>query len=468
MVGGITPGTLTRPRQTPYSVGGSPFPVIPPDTEAQLFVQLYSKLSAALSVVGVVGDDSRSILSLQIPGLEILTHLDVHDPQTQYYIANALNPTLACSWTLVRGAATVTDVYKSILDGKETPIVDLSPEQRRELEQAQEYLFDPNGDPSEAYRQYDRYQLEYLEALDNYEAARATHDNGGEPIPEHLMKRLDSAEKAWNDDGHRLSVERAVATIGQYEALEPELFWKRLNERYWKYTRDAGVHSEFQYVTSNPPYERWFDAEGWSSFRFDSRDFENQRRGGGVGIGDGNACCCQCRATPVPPIPPARPARSIAPVDGEEFLLTAKLRRVEIIRPWMDVNVFYSRAWRWSRASVAYGVTVSTGGDIAGRLVPTGAMPVLPTTAILGTDIEIYWKEGSPMASAMREHLDSGDDVRFGPFSLASAKLGDEHHIKVPGTQLIGFISAILPQCPNPDPLLHWPPQQAKSRTWPV
>ncbi len=459
-------GAFVRPRRFGQrSTNASPDPAIPADQEAKLFVQLYSKLATALSVAGTVGDDSTSILSLQIPGLEILGHLDPNDPRTQYYVANALNPTLHCSWEVVRGAATVTDVYKSILDGKEVPIVKLTQEQLLLLRDAQTYLTGSDGQPSPAYREYEHYQLRYLEALDDYEAARATQTNGGPCVPKCLERRLEQACEAWKDEGHRDRVEQAIAVIGQYEALEPELFWKRLAERYREYTRTVDEHNEFQFVTCTPPYEHWFNPDGWSSFTFDSLDFDNQARSGGVGIG-AETCCCGGGGPRFPVDDPATRIVPLAPGVGEQFRLTARLRRVEIVRPWMDANVFYGRAWRWSQASVAYGVTVASGGNIAGRVVPTGVMPVLPTTAILGADIEIYLQDGGPLSTAFHAHRQAGLEMRFGPFRITKAEVSGEHHITMPGTYLLGFISEILPKCPNPDPLLHWPVPAPAPWTW--
>lgn len=465
------PGAPTRARQ---HVGAfTPPPPLPVDVSAQLFVQLYSKLAAALSVPGTVGNDSGAILSLQVPGLNIDLHMDVEDPATQYAIANALNPTLACSWTLVRGAATVTDVYKAILDGKETPLVELTEAQRRELAAADAYLHDPGGGPTPAYARYLECQLAWLQALDSFEAARATYLNGGEPVPKRLRVALQKAAEVWRTEGHQHDVERALATVAEYEALEPHVFWYRLHHRFREYTRVAHVTSEFQLVDANPPYQQWNDPAGWSAFSYDSRDYYNQPRSGGVGLDDG---CCRCCAPPQPTAPaPLLAARAPGdagevpiPLGEAEFILKASLRRIEIVRPWMDANVFYSRAWRWSRASVSYGVVVSTGGDIAGRLVPKGVMPVLPTTAILARDIDIFWDDGGRTAAQVRAHLESGRDVRYGPFSLVGAAVDGEHRISIPGPQLIGFISAILPECPNPDPALEWPLTGGRRGTWPA
>ncbi len=442
------------------------------DPDAQLFVQLYSKLAAALSLAGTVRQDPSSILSLQVPGLYIRPHLDTKDPTTQYYVANALNAILACSWTAERKAGTISDVYKAILDCKETPLAGLSPKQHKALDDARTYLLDADDEPTTAYRQYLDCQLAYLEALDNYEAAAATQENGGLPIPLPLVLKLKAAEIAWRDRGNKAEVESAIATVAQYEALEPATFWQHLAERYARYTLTAGINSEFQLTTANPPYEQWFEEFGWSDFQFDSKDFANQDPSGGAGIGDRQCCCCT--SAPMPKPQTVRRAFSVLDsVSGDtaiesgihDFRLSCRLRRIEIGRPWMDTNVFYSRAWRWFSGSVSFGVTISTGGDIAGRVLPSGVMPVLPVTAILARDVDIYWSDDKTM-QAIAACVQQGGDIHFGPFRLSRGTIRDQHHITSSAPQLIGFISAILPKCPNPDPTLQWPLYDAKGDEW--
>lgn len=446
--------------------------------ENQLLVQLYSKLAASLSVPGTVGHDNSSILSLQLPGLYIRPNLDPQDPENQYYIANSLDMVLACDSTVVRKTGTVSSIYKSILDGKETPIVHLDPERLHELEKARNFLFDDDGDPTEIYRNYSSCQLAWLEAQDSYEAALATHSNGGPDVPEQLVERLEAAGMAWKEQGHRTEVERALAIIAEYESYEPELFWRRLSERFARYTRRAGVSSEFQLIQPNPPYAHWFQQFGWSSFKFDMKDFRNQSRSGGLDAGSCRCCCERCQAASSTCPSKVTSTRSFSilgcrssterngSTDFQDFTLECSLRRIEIVRPWMDSNVFYSRAWRWSRCSVSYGVTLSTGGDLAGRVIPSGVMPVLPSSAILARDLKIHWKDGTAMQE-VRNRLSDGEELHLGPFRLSRSMLDDDHRIDQPDPQLIGFIGTILPMCPNPDPTLPWPEPYRAHDEWP-
>jgi hypothetical protein len=424
------------------------------DLAAQLRVQLYSKLAAALSLAGTPRRDTQSLLSILIPGLYVRPHMDPNDPATQYLISNALNPTLASSWLYQPGAATVTDVYRSILDGKEVPLVELDKRQREQLDAARAYLLLPDGQPTETYRRYLEYELDYLTAQDDYEAALATEHNGGPKVPEQVITARDRAARKWEHDGHRADVERALRTIEALEGLEPHVLWSRLSERFREYTRRYAIDSEYQLVEANPPYQQWFQEFGWSDFRFDNQDFDNQRRAGGAGMQQG--CCTECRRPPVPS-PPAVP--EVVHLATPAFLLTCRVRRIQIIRPWLDTTVLFSRAWRWSTASVAYGTLVSTGGDIAGALTPTGVMPLLPTTAILARDVEIDWQDadGTAAATAACQHLALGRELALGPFRLTKATIDDGGHISMPDPQLIAYISVLIPRCPNPDPTLPWP-----------
>jgi hypothetical protein len=242
--------------------GPAELPLLSPDLENRILVQLYSKLASTLSAAQVVRRPSDVLLSLMIPGLYIKANLDPDDPRTGYYVSNALDATLHCSWLVEHGPGTVSDIYRSILDGKETPLVHLTPEQQRALDEARDYLMQADGQPTRAYAKCLAYRLQYFTALDAYEQALATERNGGPKVPARVTKAL--VELAWREHGHQDEVDIAIATVAQYEAFEPELFWARLAARFREWTRSVDIDSSYQYVTSNPPFREWFKEFGWS------------------------------------------------------------------------------------------------------------------------------------------------------------------------------------------------------------
>jgi len=138
------------------------------------------------------------------------------------------------------------------------------------------------------------------------------------------------------------------------------------------------------------------------------------------------------------------------------FVVTAQLRRVEILRPWLNPLVLRSRAWRWSPASATYGVQVSSGGNLAGSVIPTGVMPMLPVSVLLARNVVIDWSDNGELANAYRQRRTLSHEIRWGPFRLTGA-VQNGGHIDLPDPQLIGYISELLPRCPDPDLRLPWP-----------
>jgi hypothetical protein len=430
------------------------------DFDAEAFAQLYSKLAVTMSASQTVASANDSLLSVMIPGQYLEQNLDPSAASTQYLLSNVLNPTLECSWITRRNAATVPDVYEAIINGKETPLVQLSPEQKAELDRAVRLLYQADGVPTPYYADYLADSLDYLTALDAFEQAEATQANGGPPVPPEIRAALEAADVRWRDHGHQADVDRALATIADLEAFEPAKYWHQLAQRYRDSTRSFD-DSRYQHTICNPPYPRWFDDEGWTAFSFDEHDFINQDRSGGVGVGDGCRCPDGVRPATYGGFHSAAAdfvsdGRRLSGSAPSRFSLTARLRRVEIMRPWLDPVVLRSRAWRWSPASGTYGVVVCSGGNLAGAVVPAGLMPVLPVTAVLARDVEIAWSDDGELTAAMAQPQNLGHEVRFGCFRLTRAEVVGGR-ISMPDPQLIGYLSDLLPRSPDPDPRLPWP-----------
>jgi hypothetical protein len=472
------------------------------------FVQLYSKMAQSLAVSGVVGQNPSHLLSIQLPGVVVKPGLNPRDPETEYYVSNFLNLTLECDYVATSKAASVSDVYKLILDGKELPLIELSSAEKMKLKEARKFLFDAGGSPSPAYLAYDDYAYRFYTAQDTLDTAKSTHDNGGPPVSEEVLEAYDRASTEWQMNGYKDDIENALAVIEQLEGRDPFPYWQALSNRYSQYTRALPNGSQYLSVTSFPPYEHWFDVDLWTPFSFDEGDFRKQRRSGGTGMRGGGCCCCGSgqqyfdgarlggrQALNIsssgfgPGFHLNRPTKSWrhnscdmmaawheASEASEEQLpflgnqgamrLDCSFKRINIVRPWMDANVFYSRLWRWSPQSIGWGIDVSTGGNVAGNQTASGVMPVLPLTALLAKDIKVSMAPG-PAANWAQKQLVSGKRLRYGPFLLDKAipapsgtrfASGAPVGLQFSGApQIFGYISTIFPECPNPDLTLPWP-----------
>jgi hypothetical protein len=486
------------------------FRSVPDQLQQAEFVQLYSKMAQTLALSGVVGQSPSALLSIQIPGVVVKPGLDPNDPETEYYVSNFLNLTLECNYVATAKAASVSDVYKLILDGKELPLIDLSPAEKKMLAEARAYLFDATGEPTPQYTAYIDYGQRYYAAQDALEAAQASHDNGGPKVSASIKEAFAKASENWLDKGHKEDVDRSLAVIEQLEGKDPFPYWQALAKKFKLHTRTLDNGSEYQRVTSLPPYEQWFDMDLWTPFSFDANDYRNQRRSGGTGMKGDGCCCCspkpsfessgehgriamaaQPRAGFGPGFglnrPQPRPDASLilsafgegtavvdtyAPEparDGfseDELKLECSFKRINIVRPWMDANVFYSRFWRWSQQSIGWGIILSTGGTVAGNQPASGVIPVLPMAALLAKDIKVT-TASARVAGWAEGHLKAGRSVRYGPFLLEDVAPAPEGLMMASGApatarlsgapQIFGYISTIFPESPNPDLTIVWP-----------
>lgn len=463
------------------------------------FVQLYSKMAQTLALSGVVGQNPSALLSIQIPGVVVPRGLDPEDPETEYYVSNLLNTSVECNYVLTPKAGLTSDVYKLILDGKETPLIELSPAEKAKLRAAENYLFEPGGGITPAFQHYIDCAEIFYAAQDALFADEATYQNGGPEVPPAARKRYEQAKMRWRQQGNKEAVDEALATIRQLQGRDPYVYWQALADRFQRSTLRLENGSEFQRVDSLPRYKEWFKDELWTLFTFDEKDYARQPRSGGTGMHGRCRCCCDCGGStgrwddagmgdedavswldqswmlaasagargPSERGPSERRPSERRPGAGAAGQMTLKcsIKRVVIVRPWMDVSVFHSRLWKWSPHSIGRGIVISTGGSVAGNQIATGVLPVLPTTALLAKDIEVT-TTSQAMLDWMRTHLAAGRKVRYGPFLLDAIRSPRESErsaapaivgVASGAPELFGYISTIFGKCPNPDMSLPWP-----------
>jgi hypothetical protein len=460
------------------------------DAKDAEFIQLYSKLARTLGVFGVVGQSPSALLSVHVPGIVIPTSLDPNDPETEYYLSNLLNAALECNYVVTPKAGTVSDVYKLILDGKETPLIDLTERQKMELREAERYLIEPGERFTPAYEAYIACAEVFFAAQDTLLSDEATYKNGGPEVPPAVRQRYEDALSNWRENGNKETVENALAIIRQLQARDPYIYWQALADRFRRHTEHLRNGSEFQRIDSLPRFKEWFRDEAWAPFVFDERDYHHQDRSGGTGMhGQCRCCCCEKvvesaedlasairlqvsnaawkdhRSMLVAMGPELAPIERRQGVVAGEMTLSCFIKRVTIVRKWMDTAVFYSRFWKWSPQSIGRGIVISTGGSVMGNKIATGVLPVLPTTAIIAKDIEVSIRSEDAL-KWLQQKIEMDHTIRFGPFLLnavhaAYREDGFGKVIQVGSAvgapQLLGFISTIFDKCPNPDPLVPWP-----------
>lgn len=460
------------------------------DWNAELFTKLYSKMALALGVTptkdteltellggprppryrsvapvpeaaAAANDAPQFLLAILNPGQYIPATLDPNKVDDRYALSVLFDAVPQFSWVYRPAATTLSNTYTTVLDGKDTPNVSLTPEQQKTLDAALKTVTD--YEPL-----YEKYQGAYWVVLDEYDAANATWVNGGPPIPRSLKLKLQAALDKWDRDGHRAAVDKATADITKLEGLSPDAFWRKLQERFDSGTETTEMSSKFQNIGLAPPYRTWFADAGWTTFTFDQKDMDNQSQSSAIGVsghldgeygifkisGDGSY----------------EKDSSYTKMNQTELSFSCKLFRIALDRGWMNPLVFSSRAWRWSVQSVAFGTQLSTGGDIFNNVPPTGPFTVIPTAAILSKELHVKGTFDNTIVEEMNSKIAANASVGIGPFTIAGRFNMQDHNgsekgtiasngISAPDVQLVAFICEVLPRTPNPDPALNWKTQ---------
>ena len=133
---------------------------------------------------------------------------------------------------------------------------------------------------------------------------------------------------------------------------------------------------------------------------------------------------------------------------------------VEIMRPWFHPDFFMSRGWR---PTVNFERNYNTLVHSDGKQPPTGALIGYPTKALFIKDLVIHSSEAVSFLRSQENHLNGGGVVGIGPFCIGGSYQQsnrtsernfkfDGAAIRVLGMQLVGFLSALLPESSNPSP----------------
>jgi len=271
----------------------------------------------------------------------------------------------------------VSAVYGSILQFGEMPVFQQSSQQAKQENASLRVLERRRGGwlrllgghsetmPSAKLLAYQRYAEERARVLDEIAAQGENEER---------LSRLDAANQRWTVLGHRKEVEAALQRFNEATMSDPAAWWQVTRELY---ESRGGPNAEVQV---DPPLASWPGEEGWIRFQG-----SKQLPGGQL---------------------------------AEARL---EVKRVHIVRPWLDRAVFHSRRWWWTLGSPFDSGLAVAAGEGSPKMAPL--LPCLPTGLILG---------------------------RKGEIAVAGTRMGFDSPL------IVGWLCESLPRSPAPEPGLLW------------
>jgi hypothetical protein len=260
------------------------------------------------------------------------------------------NPAIRAPLTI----ETVGSIYEYILRFREMPQFRYSAEDRKALKRVNKILFKRRylvcrlfdwvtgenhrpREPSTAYTRYFEFAEKVAEAKDKYNAARGHEDPS---IVAKYKEELDHLEGEWLTAGRKKQIEQAMSQYQELAAKPPQTIWSRLEANYSASLQTVGT-GRLPKTLLNPQVTKWSDAAGWERVNIPTHN------GGSASV---------------------------------------RIKRIQVLRPWMDERVFGELSWSWIRsAPLGQNHIVSDGRGLATMMTESKTIGLMPRQLVIAT-----------------------------------------------------------------------------------
>ncbi|UOD30440.1 hypothetical protein INH39_01400 [Massilia violaceinigra] len=365
-------------------------------------------------------------------------------------------------------ATLISETYKAIADGANSIAV-INPEQQKKYDQAYAYLnvktsiTDYTGatveqtDNSPIYKTYLANQTAYIKAVSAYRTAYLGYDltdvaqqrqwQANAPL---LSNNIDQTYATWQAQGAK-QVEQALAALAS-----------AVNDAIGNAIAQAQKTMATGMESSTGDGSKWYftypipsnfadpAAPGFSQLTFKSDYLEETASSkatdwGASGSAGWGLWSASASAS-------GHHAETHSHMDASKFELSAEIAVVRIFRPWLNELIFKMNNWYVNSTAI---------GDISnGKLTSEKKiLPLIPTGFVVARNIAITADWSSDDKKHVEDAIATKASVGWGPFSVAggySNSSSSDYHastfdggtLKIPGIQIIAWISEITPLSP--------------------
>lgn len=147
-------------------------------------------------------------------------------------------------------------------------------------------------------------------------------------------------------------------------------------------------------------------------------------------------------------------------IQDNRFGMKFQYTQVEVVRPAFNPGFFSSQSWKLKHEFTdAYRTDQLSDGSEK----PTGALIAYPSKALFVRDLTFYSSDLASYMKTKTEDIQAGAFVGIGPILLGGGYQQSSFNresnleitdasVRIPGLQLVAFVSTLLPAAPNPSP----------------
>ncbi|MDP3085895.1 MAG: hypothetical protein Q8N44_19685 [Rubrivivax sp.] len=451
-----------------------------PDQEKQLLQGLYDRLFQAItySPDGKAGvfDASTTLLQFAknsaVVAADYLNQVTPINPNGDLNAAQQFSALVddvpSVSLEFNPSGLKVSTTYKEIADGANTKAT-VNVDQQSTYDKAKAFLVQTTSIPSFSGKPtvtqgptaiaqaYDDNQTAYVTAFSGYRVAQNGYDltvpaqqRAWQAVAPALQLNVDKAWNNWVRQG-KANVEEATnamaATINNIVSAVIADSQQAVAPAVWK---AASVVGDPPWLLSYPLPGDWAaGSAGATDFSFTSAnkntvsDSKFNSYGGGASFNSG--------LWKVGGSAEHKDGATSFHMDASNVSIHAKLAVVRVMRPWFNALLFRTDGWWLSGQAAGKVSNGSTTGNAAGML------PLIPVAFVVMSDVTI----SADFSADDKTHIESATSgsasVGWGPFSISAHASSQSSHdtekatfdggtIRVPGMQIVAWISAITPK----------------------
>ena len=453
----------------------------------QIYDTIFNTITKAEPGGKPLSPASTTVISLMKPGMAINPN-DFRNPWTPGNINGSkdaavntahladISPKMSALWQ--DSGNEVSKVYGDIMDNVQIPAQKPNPAIDKQLDDAHAYLYrtvqitDPDTGQlqskeveSQIYRDYQDNAAAYQNARQAYLAAYLTANAPDNPngkatwplVAPTLQLPVKAAYDKWRA-GFADKVEQMLAimnTSSQNALSKAFNKAKALYDGYGVVLEDTGTGQAPLVHRSSMLPSDWYSrdsASKWTAFSARSGSFSSSSSsdftsfGGSAGFSLGIFSIGGSAGH-------SKESRH-ASTETKNLQVSFEYTLVSIRRPWGSFQLLNTSTWNlqnlYKKGKISNGTKNNQDGSV---------MPLLPTSFVVVRNVQIKADWAKSDFDFLKTTTNAGGSVGIGPFSIGGSYASSHSHqtfmsafagssIIVPGVQIIGWISQIVPPCP--------------------
>jgi hypothetical protein len=445
------------------------------DPNNELLRLIYTKIVEQVDLRRSALDDTKYqyFFVLTQPGIfidpKLLAADGKEDSSQKRIFSEIIDRVMLPSWVYGPKDETYHDYYKLILDTYDYKPLPLPADKKKELDEAEAFLFSNELDadgirkPTADYQAYLTLQDRYLTTVGEGETWLNTHP-GAAKYPQDVATKIDTATSKWEIAGKKYKVEEKLETVRRYD---PVGYWSEARRQFSRTGEGLSLHEYY------PSIATWIDKSnvwpsisvGWSKGESHVYNHQTSASGGGsfsvggffsVG-GSGNY----------------NRIHNIEQNEATKIDIKFEYLRVDFRRPWLTRRPFSDRRWRFACGTepevkkwiVSSGPKSDVGGSVQ---YPNGIMPMVPTGFLLVRNATVTGNFSKSFKEYYKQVISKSSSGGWGPFSVRGSfndttektdveSSTADNGFTVGNPQIIGFFTEVLPSSPDPLPGLFEP-----------